>query len=126
MSDEGTELGVDLYRLLQAGQDYLPSVANLFGEVSKRLNSASNALSSVMCTRGADFPGGSPGPLWQPWSALEGDLWTAANTTDTTLRDTGAALVTTVHAYEKVDQKAADELERQCTEWGTPEETKVS
>lgn len=125
MSDEGVELGVDLYHLLQAGQDYVPSVANIFGEVSGRLTGALSQLSGVLSSRGGDFPGGSPGPVYAPWHDCQTTLQAAAHTTDVIMRDTGAALVRLVHAYEQLDHAAAEELKRQCTDWGTPTETKI-
>jgi hypothetical protein len=109
--DTGTALGVDLYGLLKAGKDHLPTVAGQYRKAVAQLDQAEGGVPTAF-SRLPSFGGGMYGPAYQPWRDLRDELDRALSQTASNLDATAEALVVAAVEYARSDRDAAEELDR--------------
>jgi hypothetical protein len=116
--DTGDLLAADLYELLKVAENYVPSVADLFGTALGGLRSASSSLGTAM--HRPDYFWGATSPVQQPLLDLMHTVDGFVAGTQTALDDTGRALVTAVHRYAEGDDVAQQALAIKVQREGEP------
>ena len=119
--DTGDVLAVDLYELLKVAEDYVPSVADLFGTANSGLRSASTSLGTAM--HRPDYFWGGTSPVQQPLLNLMQAVDGFVAGTKEALDETGHALVIAVQRYAEGDDVARQALAGKVQTQGEPHRT---
>lgn len=119
MPHTGTDFGVDLYGLLKAGKDHLPTVAGQYRQAVASLDQTEGGLSAAFA-RVPSFGGSLYGPVYQPWRDLRDELDLALSRTASNMDATAEALVVAAFEYARSDRAAAEEMDRQRRTYGEP------
>ncbi|GAB3800462.1 hypothetical protein GCM10027605_16050 [Micromonospora zhanjiangensis] len=110
MPDSGKDLGVDRYRLWQAGSKDWPMVASHYTKAGHSLDEALHGLAQAFLR--SPRLGGPYGPAYEPWRALRDEMRKILTQTASNLELTGDALCIAAENYERSDTAAEAEFNR--------------
>jgi hypothetical protein len=107
MPEAGKDLGADLYDLLKAGRDNLPSAATEYRAASRFID-----LDPTPLFRRSYNLDGPYGPAYLPWSQLHDEMKQILRETADNLDAVGYALCLAADRYAAADAEAAAEFRR--------------
>jgi ABC-type transporter Mla subunit MlaD len=118
MPDHGSDLGVDLYKLLVVARDDLPSVAAIYADADTKFRTAANSIAAVM--RRPDHFGDTLGPVYSTWVSLHDTVASVLSRTESSLGDTAKVLADAANRYAETDQAAAKRFDNLRKQDGEP------